>query len=50
MPTPVNADDISAESKNGVLTVLLMKSERVKSRQIPVKSGTENEPVIFSGS
>lgn len=50
MPTPVNADDVSAESKNGVLTVLLMKSERVKSRQIPVKSGTESEPIIYSGS
>jgi HSP20 family protein len=50
MPVPVNADDVSAESKNGVLTVLLMKSERVKSRQIPVKSGTESEPIIYSGS
>ena len=41
MPTPVNTEDISAESKNGVLTVLLMKSERAKSRQIQVKSADE---------
>ncbi len=43
MPTPVNTEDISAESKNGVLTVLLMKSAGAKSRQIPVKTGTESE-------
>lgn len=49
MPAPVNAEDVSAEFKNGVLTVLLMKSERTKSRQIPVKSGVESEPV-YSGS
>jgi HSP20 family protein len=48
MPTPVNADDVSAESKNGVLTVLLMKSERAKSRQIPVKSGSESESPAYS--
>jgi HSP20 family protein len=41
MPTPVNTEDISAESKNGVLTVLLMKSSQAKTRQIPVKSGAE---------
>ena len=50
MPTPVNSDDISAESKNGVLTVLLMKSERAKSRQIPVKSGSESDAPAYSGN
>lgn len=49
MPTPVNAEDISAEFKNGVLTVLLMKSEGAKSRQIPVKSGDQPENV-YTGS
>ena len=49
MPTPVNPDDISAECKNGVLTVLLMKSEVAKSRQIPVRSATETE-AAFSGT
>ena len=42
MPTPVNSEAVSAESKNGVLTVLLMKSEQAKSRQIPVKTGAED--------
>jgi HSP20 family protein len=50
MPVPVDPDDISAESKNGVLTVLLMKSSVAKSRQIPVKSGSESESVIYSGN
>ncbi len=50
MPTPVNSENISAESKNGVLTVLLMKSETAKSRQIPVKSGNEPEPAGYPGS
>jgi HSP20 family protein len=44
MPTPVNPDNISAESKNGVLTVLLMKSEVAKSRQIPVKGSEAAYP------
>jgi hypothetical protein len=33
-----------------VLTVLLMKSSVAKSRQIPVKSGSESESVIYSGN
>ncbi len=43
MPAPVNPEEISAESKNGVLTVRLMKSERAKSRQIQVKSTDASE-------
>lgn len=50
MPAPVNPDEISAESKNGVLTVLLMKSERAKSRQIPVTSSSESENSAYSGN
>lgn len=49
MPTPVDPDSISAESRHGVLTVLLLKSERAKSRQIPVKSSPENQPTDQSG-
>lgn len=45
MPTPVNPESVSAETRHGVLTVLLMKSERAKSRQIPVKSSPESESV-----
>ncbi len=33
----INADQISAELKNGVLTVHLPKSEAVKPKRIPVK-------------
>lgn len=48
MPAPVNHEDVSAESKNGVLTILLMKSEGAKSRQIPVKFRNESESEAFS--
>lgn len=36
MPVPVDAESVSAESNNGLLTVRLTKAERTKSRQIPV--------------
>jgi HSP20 family protein len=38
MPTPVDADSVSASSSNGVLTVRLAKTERAKVRQIPVSA------------
>ncbi|GAB4163205.1 MAG: hypothetical protein Tsb009_39860 [Planctomycetaceae bacterium] len=36
LPAPVNADSVSAKSVHGILTVRLAKSERAKSRQIPI--------------
>lgn len=39
MPSPVDADRVSAECRDGVLTVRLGKSESAKSHRIPVQSG-----------
>lgn len=39
MPAPVDAESVTAQSHNGVLTVRLAKSERAKTRQIPVNVG-----------
>lgn len=36
LPVAVDSEKVSAESKNGVLTVTLAKEERVKPRQIPI--------------
>jgi HSP20 family protein len=36
LPVPVDPERVSAESKNGVLTVTLGRQESVKSRQIPI--------------
>jgi HSP20 family protein len=36
LPVPVNPEKVSAESKNGVMTVTLAKEERVKPRHIPI--------------
>jgi HSP20 family protein len=41
MPAPVIADSVSAELKNGVLQIRLMKSERARAMKIPVHA----EPV-----
>lgn len=38
LPYPVNSDDVSAEFKNGVLTVILPKREEAKPRRIEVKA------------
>lgn len=39
MPVPVNADEVIAEARHGVLTIRLGKSERAKARQIAIRSG-----------
>jgi HSP20 family protein len=45
MPTPVIADSVTAELKNGVLRVRLMKSEKARAMKIPVHSEpTAGEP------
>lgn len=38
MPVPVNPEEVSAESRHGVLTVHLAKSERAKARQIQIRT------------
>ncbi len=42
MPAPVLHDSVSAELKNGVLRVRLLKSEKARSQKIPVRS----EPAV----
>lgn len=42
MPAPVIPDSVTAEMKNGVLRLRLLKSERARSQKIPVRS----EPTI----
>ena len=36
MPVPVECESVTAQSHDGILTVRLAKSERAKTRQIPV--------------
>lgn len=38
MPVPVNPDEVRAEARHGVLTILIAKAERAKARQIPIRS------------
>ncbi|MEX0703811.1 MAG: Hsp20/alpha crystallin family protein [Planctomycetales bacterium] len=42
LPVPVNADQVSAEAKEGVLTIRMFKAERARARQIRVQSGTHH--------
>ena len=39
LPSTVDADRVQATAENGVLTLVLPKSERAKPREIPVKVG-----------
>lgn len=39
LPVPVNADEVSADAKDGVLSIRMFKSERSRARQIRVQSG-----------
>ena len=38
MPAPVIADSVSAELKNGVLQIRLLKSEKARALKIPVRT------------
>lgn len=38
LPAPVDPEQVVAEAKHGVLMIRLAKSERAKSRQIPVRT------------
>jgi len=38
MPAPIIADSVTAELKNGVLAIRLMKSEKARATKIPVRS------------
>jgi HSP20 family protein len=38
LPEPVDADKVSAEFSNGVLTITMPKREEAKPRRIKVKS------------
>jgi HSP20 family protein len=48
LPAAVNPDQVSAETKDGVLTVVLMKSERAKPHQIRVNVSGSGEQVFVS--
>jgi HSP20 family protein len=37
LPVAVNSEQVSAESRHGVLTIRVAKAERLKSRQIPIE-------------
>ncbi|MEX0715133.1 MAG: Hsp20/alpha crystallin family protein [Planctomycetaceae bacterium] len=39
LPVPVNADQVSADAKDGVLTIRIFKAERSRAKQIRVQSG-----------
>ena len=38
LSTPVDADDVKAEHRNGVVTIQLTKTESVRPRRIHIKS------------
>ncbi len=42
MPAPVLPDSVSAELKNGVLRLRLLKSEKARAQKIPVRT----EPAV----
>lgn len=43
MPVPVNHEDLSAETSNGVLTVRLGKAEAAMSRTIPISHKSDQD-------
>ena len=40
LPATVNADDIRAESRNGVLQIVVAKTEPEKSKRVPIQAVT----------
>lgn len=50
LPNNVNADDIDADSKNGVLTITLPKKEETKPRRISVKGGNSRQTIEANSS
>ncbi len=40
LPVSVNADEVTAESSNGLLTVTIAKVEAEKEKRVPVKAGS----------
>lgn len=52
LPVPVNGDDVTAESHHGLLRIRFAKSERVRTRKIPVnvsRPGTHGDSELDSG-
>ncbi|WP_166819826.1 Hsp20/alpha crystallin family protein [Thalassoroseus pseudoceratinae] len=45
LPAPVDPEQVSAEVNDGVLTIVLMKSERAKPHQIQVQVGNQGSSV-----
>jgi HSP20 family protein len=39
LPSTVDADKVSADYRNGILTVIVPKAERARPREIPVRTG-----------
>ncbi|MGH7128812.1 MAG: Hsp20/alpha crystallin family protein, partial [Planctomycetaceae bacterium] len=46
LPSPVNADAISADARNGVLKIRLPKAERAKPRHIRVQPAGESPGMV----
>jgi len=44
MPAPVDLEQVCAETREGVLHIRLAKTERAKPRQIPVRTGGQQQP------
>jgi HSP20 family protein len=50
LPSPVKTDAAKAEFKDGVLTIMLPKTEEAKERRIPVRAGQAHDIQIETGA
>lgn len=50
LPNTVDADKVSAEYDNGVLTVTLQKAERMRPREIPLSTRPREKPAGLGGT